>query len=72
MGRGEGIDVSDPRDRQRDLRQDRHRLGLAVEIVAELPGVEPDVAAKLVEQAHQFCPYSKATRDNIVATARVA
>ena len=34
--------------------------------------MEPDVAAELVEQAHQFCPYSKATRGNIVATARVA
>ena len=47
-------------------------FGLAVEIVAEIPGVEPDVAADLVKQAHEFCPYSKATRDNIVATARVA
>ena len=47
-------------------------FGLAVEIVAEIPGVDPEVAADLVERAHQLCPYSKATRGNIVATARVA
>jgi Ohr subfamily peroxiredoxin len=47
-------------------------FGLAVEIVAELPGVDAEAAAALVEQAHQFCPYSKAVLGNIVATARVA
>jgi len=30
-----------------------------------LPGIEPEVAQKLVEGAHQECPYSKATRGNI-------
>jgi osmotically inducible protein OsmC len=30
-----------------------------------LPGVEPEVAQKLVDGAHQECPYSKATRGNI-------
>ncbi len=39
--------------------------GLAVEIAAELPGLPEDVATALVEQAHQVCPYSKATRGNI-------
>ena len=31
-------------------------FGLAVEIVAEIPGVDPEVAADLVEQAHQSAP----------------
>lgn len=30
-----------------------------------LPGLERDVAQALVDAAHQTCPYSKATRDNI-------
>src|SRR5262247_3718527 len=30
-----------------------------------LPGVEREVAQKLVDGAHQECPYSKATRGNI-------
>jgi lipoyl-dependent peroxiredoxin len=30
-----------------------------------LPGMEPKIAQKIVEGAHQECPYSKATRGNI-------
>lgn len=30
-----------------------------------LPGVEPEVAQKLVDAAHRECPYSKATHGNI-------
>jgi lipoyl-dependent peroxiredoxin len=30
-----------------------------------LPGIERGVAQALVEEAHQMCPYSKATRGNI-------
>ncbi len=30
-----------------------------------LPGLEPEVARALIEEAHQTCPYSKATRGNI-------
>lgn len=47
-------------------------FGLAVDIAAHLPGVDPDRAAELVQQAHAFCPYSKATRGNIEVTAHVA
>jgi len=43
-------------------------FGLAVELEVSIPGVEPALAQELVELAHQFCPYSKATRDNIVVT----
>lgn len=44
-------------------------FGLAVDIVADIPGVDAAKAAELVEQAHAFCPYSKATRGNIEVTA---
>jgi lipoyl-dependent peroxiredoxin len=30
-----------------------------------VPGVDREVAQRLVEAAHQTCPYSKATRGNI-------
>ncbi|MBP2340251.1 Ohr subfamily peroxiredoxin [Saccharothrix coeruleofusca] len=40
-------------------------LGLTVELVARIPGVEQSTAEELVAKAHQICPYSKATRGNI-------
>jgi Ohr subfamily peroxiredoxin len=30
-----------------------------------LPGLEPELARAIVDDAHQTCPYSKATRGNI-------
>jgi osmotically inducible protein OsmC len=42
-------------------------LDLAAKIEAELPGVDKEVAQELLEAAHQGCPYSRATRGNIVA-----
>jgi len=39
---------------------------LAVELDVTLPSIgDPDRAAELVHAAHQVCPYSNATRDNI-------
>jgi osmotically inducible protein OsmC len=40
-------------------------FGLTGKIVGYLPGLDPSVATDLVKQAHQVCPYSKATRGNI-------
>lgn len=41
-------------------------FGLAVTLRVELPGsVDEATGRKLVEQAHQVCPYSNATRGNI-------
>jgi Ohr subfamily peroxiredoxin len=40
-------------------------FGLTVALTAHLPGLEQAEAEKLVEQAHQVCPYSNATRGNI-------
>jgi Ohr subfamily peroxiredoxin len=45
---------------------------LAVVLRASLPGVDPDTARQLVEQAHQVCPYSRATRGNIDVQLQVA
>jgi osmotically inducible protein OsmC len=41
------------------------QISLAAKIEAELPGMDPQVARELLEAAHQFCPYSVATRNNM-------
>ncbi|MEK3733776.1 MULTISPECIES: organic hydroperoxide resistance protein [Paenibacillus] len=38
---------------------------LAVKLNVKLPGVERSQAEDLARKAHDFCPYSKATRGNI-------
>lgn len=40
-------------------------FGLEVALEVKIPGVEREVAQKLLETAHQVCPYSNATRNNI-------
>lgn len=39
--------------------------GITADLAVDLPGVERADAEKLVELAHQICPYSNATRDNV-------
>jgi lipoyl-dependent peroxiredoxin len=38
---------------------------LRARLNVSLPGVEREVAQAIVDDAHQICPYSKATRGNI-------
>lgn len=47
-------------------------FGLAVELVAHLPELAREEAEALVAAAHQVCPYSNATRGNIVVDVKVA
>jgi lipoyl-dependent peroxiredoxin len=47
-------------------------FGLAVQLEVTLPNVDEDTARQLVEQAHQVCPYSNATRGNVEVTLTVA
>jgi lipoyl-dependent peroxiredoxin len=46
--------------------------GLAVELTAHIPELPRDQAEKLLHAAHQVCPYSNATRGNIVVDLRLA
>jgi Ohr subfamily peroxiredoxin len=41
---------------------------LAARLNVSLPGVERAIAQALADEAHQICPYSKATRGNIDVT----
>ena len=47
-------------------------FGLTVAIEAEIPSVDAATAERLLEAAHQLCPYSNATRGNIDVTLTVA
>lgn len=38
---------------------------LAAELDVNIPGLDKDTTQKLVNKAHEVCPYSKATRGNI-------
>ena len=46
-------------------------FGLQVELDVSIPTLDHDAALALVEQAHQVCPYSNATRGNIEVTLTV-
>ena len=39
--------------------------GINAQLIGYLPGLSRDEAEDLMHKAHQVCPYSKATRDNI-------
>ncbi|MDQ0425649.1 organic hydroperoxide resistance protein [Cellulomonas iranensis] len=46
-------------------------FGLEVTLHVELGGIDQAVAERLVEAAHQVCPYSNATRGNVPVTLEV-
>jgi osmotically inducible protein OsmC len=43
-------------------------FGLEVELAVNIPGVAIEEEQRLTERAHLVCPYSNATRNNIVVT----
>ncbi|MEK1950011.1 organic hydroperoxide resistance protein [Ensifer sp. 1H6] len=45
---------------------------LQARLKVNIPGIERELATALVEEAHQTCPYSKATRGNINVELTVA
>lgn len=40
-------------------------FGIDVQLDVSLPGLDRQAAQELVEKAHQVCPYSNATRNNV-------
>jgi osmotically inducible protein OsmC len=52
-------------DAQVSLGKSEDGLDIAVELTVTIPGLEQAEAEKLVEGAHQRCPYSRATRGNV-------
>jgi Ohr subfamily peroxiredoxin len=46
-------------------------FALAVQLDIKVPGLPKEQVQKLVEAAHQVCPYSNATRGNVEVTLNV-
>ncbi|HUR21771.1 MAG TPA: Ohr family peroxiredoxin [Vicinamibacterales bacterium] len=44
---------------------------LSARLNVSLPGVDPAAGRSLIDEAHQTCPYSKATRGNIDVAIRL-
>ena len=59
-------------DSEVDLGQIPNAYGVAVRMKISLPGVDRAQAQKLVDAAHQVCPYSNATRGNIDVQLTIA
>jgi len=49
-------------------RNDAGSFSLAVDIIVTFKDIDFDTAQSLVQEAHQVCPYSNATRGNIDVT----
>jgi osmotically inducible protein OsmC len=47
-------------------------FSLSAELKVSIPGADKDKLQALIEEAHQVCPYSKATRGNMPVTLTVA
>ncbi|MFI8889423.1 organic hydroperoxide resistance protein [Streptomyces paradoxus] len=67
VGRAAKVDVSDAAvTAEVSIGKQGEGFGLAVTLRVELPdSVDEATGRKLVDQAHQVCPYSNATRGNI-------
>ncbi|MBC7468193.1 MAG: organic hydroperoxide resistance protein [Ramlibacter sp.] len=51
-----------------DLGKVGQAYGIAAHLNVSLPGMDREAAQKLVDAAHEVCPYSNATRGNIDVT----
>ncbi len=52
--------------------RDDNGFGLEVELIGTIPNLPLEDAEDLMREAHQVCPYSKATRGNMEVTLSVA
>ena len=59
-------------DAEVDLGMSGDTYELAARLTVSLPGVDREVARQLMAKAHETCPYSRATRDNIAVTLQLA
>ena len=59
-------------DAEVDLGPIPNAFGIAVRMKVSLPGMDKADAQKLIDAAHQVCPYSNATRGNIDVSITLA
>ena len=58
-------------DAEIDLGMTGENFGLGARLKVSLPGMDRTVAQRLVEAAHQLCPYSRATRGNLEVSLEI-
>jgi Ohr subfamily peroxiredoxin len=46
-------------------------FAISADLEVNLPGMDNQVAQQLIEDAHEVCPYSNATRGNIEVTTTI-
>ncbi|RKD71145.1 Ohr subfamily peroxiredoxin [Sinobaca qinghaiensis] len=70
MAKKEKKDITSETTAAVSLNKDEEDNGfkISVELTVNISGVSQEEAEELTEKAHQFCPYSKATRGNIDVT----
>ncbi|WP_175904554.1 organic hydroperoxide resistance protein [Burkholderia seminalis] len=59
-------------DAEVDLGTGGNAYFLQARLNVSVPGLDRDIAQRIVDAAHQTCPYSKATRGNIDVDIRIA
>jgi Ohr subfamily peroxiredoxin len=67
--KGKGVTLPDDLaiDAEVSLRHGDEGYSLAARLNVSVPGLAPDIARQIIEQAHRTCPYSKAIKGNIDA-----
>ncbi|MCC2929557.1 organic hydroperoxide resistance protein [Bacillus mojavensis] len=67
VAKEQNIDIDSEIEGQVSLMKDEKDGGfkIGVTLVVNTKGLDRDQAQELVEAAHEFCPYSKATRGNV-------
>ena len=58
-------------DAEVDLGSTAGEYFIRARLYVSLPGIDPDIARKLVEEAHRICPYSRSTHGNIDVVTNV-
>lgn len=46
-------------------------MGLKVDMLVKIRGMDPSQMEKVIEKAKEVCPYSRATKGNVVTTVKV-
>jgi lipoyl-dependent peroxiredoxin len=66
------LPISPAVDAEVDLGMSGEAFELAARLTVSLPGVEREAAQRLLAAAHETCPYSRATRNNIAVVIQLA
>ncbi|KRV43243.1 MULTISPECIES: organic hydroperoxide resistance protein [Bacillus] len=74
VAKKQGVEIESEVEGHVSLLKDESDGGfkLGVKLIVSAKGLDHDKAKELVEAAHEFCPYSKATRGNIEVELEVA